>query len=62
MRTVVRRSQNPPLGRNFAAPIQHDGRFRTLAMLAHAYLAVVRRRANECFGGKKGGSRNGMKP
>ena len=28
----------------------------TLAMLAHAYLAVVRRRANECSGGKKGES------
>ena len=26
----------------------------TLAMLAHAYLAVVRRQANECFGGKRG--------
>ena len=33
-----------------------------LAMLAHAYLAVVRRRANECFGGKKGEGRSGMKP
>ena len=33
----------------------------TLAMLAHAYLAVVRRQANEGFGGKKGESRNGMK-
>ena len=26
----------------------------TLAMLAHAYLAVVRRQADECFGGKMG--------
>ena len=43
MQTVVRRLPESPLGRNFAAPIQHDGRFRTLAMLAHAYLAVVRR-------------------
>ena len=34
----------------------------TLAMLAHAYLAVVRRQANECFGGKKGESQSGMKP
>ena len=34
----------------------------TLAMLAHAYLAVVRQQANACFNGKKGGSRNGMKP
>ena len=34
----------------------------TLVMLAHAYLAVVRRRANACFGGKKGESRSGMKP
>ena len=34
----------------------------TLVMLAHACLAVVRRRANECFGGKKGESRSGMKP
>ena len=34
----------------------------TLAMLAHAYLALVRRQANEGFGGKKGESRNGMKP
>ena len=34
----------------------------TLAMLAHAYLAAVRRQANEGFGGKKGESRNGMKP
>ena len=34
----------------------------TLAMLAHAYLAVVRRRANECSGGKKGESQSGMKP
>ena len=34
----------------------------TLAMLAHAYLAVVRRQANECSGGKKGESQSGMKP
>ena len=34
----------------------------TLAMLAHAYLAVVRRQANECFGDKKGETRNGIKP
>ncbi len=34
----------------------------TLAMLAHAYLVVVRRQANEGSGGKKGESRNGMKP
>ena len=34
----------------------------TLVMLAHAYLAVVRRRANACFGGKKGESWSGMKP
>ena len=34
----------------------------TLAMLAHAYLAVVRRQADECFGGKMGERRNGMKP
>ncbi len=38
----------------------------TLAMLAHAYLAVIRQQANEGFHGKKDGkkgeSRNGMKP
>ena len=38
----------------------------TLSMLAHAYLAVIRRQANEGFHGKKNGkkgkSRNGMKP
>ena len=34
----------------------------TLVMLAHACLAVVRRRANACFGGKKGEGRSGMKP
>ena len=31
----------------------------TLAMLAHAYLAVVRRQADECFGGKMGERRMG---
>ena len=34
----------------------------TLAMLAHAYLAVVRQKANACFNGKKGEDRSGMKP
>ena len=34
----------------------------TLVMLANAYLAVVRPKANECFAGKKGESRNGVKP
>ena len=34
----------------------------TLAMLAHAYLAVVRQKANACFNGKKGENRSGMKP
>ena len=34
----------------------------TLAMLAHAYLAVVRQKANACFDGKKGENRSGMKP
>ena len=34
----------------------------TLAMLAHAYLAVVRQQANACFYGKKGENRSGMKP
>ena len=42
----------------------------TLAMLAHAYLALIRQQANEGFHGKKDGkkdgkkgeSRNGMKP
>ena len=34
----------------------------TLAMLAHAYLAVVRQQANTCFNDKKGESQNGMKP
>ena len=34
----------------------------TLAMLAHAYLAVVRQQANACFDGKKGENRSGMKP
>ena len=37
-------------------------RHTTLAMPAHAYLALVRRQANECSGGKEGESRNGMKP
>ena len=31
----------------------------TLAMLAHAYLAVVRQQANACFNGKKGRARVG---
>ena len=35
---------------------------QALAMLAHAFLAAVRRQANECSGGKEGESRNGMKP
>ena len=41
-----------------------DGWYRhiTLAMLAHAYLAVVRSRANARRNGKKGESRSGMKP
>ncbi len=41
-----------------------DGWYRhiTLAMLAHAYLAVVRNRANALCSGKKGESGNGMKP
>ena len=34
----------------------------TLAMLAHAYLAVVRQQANVCPQGKKGERRCGMKP
>ena len=34
----------------------------TLAMLAHAYLAVVRQQANTCLNGKKGESQSGMKP
>ena len=34
----------------------------TLAMLAHACLAVVRQQANACFDGKKGENRSGMKP
>ena len=34
----------------------------TLAMLAHAYLAVVRQQANAGRCGKKGESRSGMKP
>ena len=34
----------------------------TLAMLAHAYLAVIRQQANACFYGKKGENRSGMKP
>ena len=34
----------------------------TLAMLAHACLAVVRQKANACFNGKKGENRSGMKP
>ena len=34
----------------------------TLAMLAHAYLAVVRQQANTCFNGKKGESQGGMNP
>ena len=33
-----------------------------LAMLAHAYLAVIRQQANACFYGKKGENRSGMKP
>ena len=33
----------------------------TLAMLAHAYLAVVRQQANACSKGKKGENRSGMK-
>ena len=41
-----------------------DGWYRhiTLAMLAHAYLAVVRQQANTCFNDKKGESQSGMKP
>lgn len=41
-----------------------DGWYRhiTLAMLAHACLAVVRSRANTRRGGKKGGEPEGMKP
>ena len=40
-----------------------DGWYRhiTLAMLAHAYLTVVRQQANACFDGKKGENRSGMK-
>ena len=34
----------------------------TLAMLAHAYLAVVRQQANAGCCGEKGESRSGMKP
>ena len=34
----------------------------TLAMLAHAYLAVVRQQASTCFNDKKGESQSGMKP
>ena len=34
----------------------------TLAMLAHAYLAVVRQQANAGCGGKKGENRSGMNP
>ena len=34
----------------------------TLAMLAHAYLAVVRQQANACFNGKKGENQGGMNP
>lgn len=43
---------------------RRDGWYRhiTLAMLAHANLAVVRSRANARRGGKKGESRSGMKP
>ena len=41
-----------------------DGWYRhiTLAMLAHAYLAVVRHGANALCSGKKGENRSGMKP
>ena len=41
-----------------------DGWYRhiTLAMLAHAYLAVVRQQANTCFNDKKGEIQSGMKP
>ena len=41
-----------------------DGWYRhiTLAMLAHAYLAVVRNRANALRSGKKGENQRGMKP
>ena len=41
-----------------------DGWYRhiTLAMLAHAYLAVVRQQANAVCSSKKGESRNGMNP
>ena len=41
-----------------------DGWYRhiTLAMLAHAYLAVVRQQANSCPIGKKGEIQGGMKP
>ena len=41
-----------------------DGWYRhiTLAMLAHAYLAVVRHQANAVCSSKKGESRNGMNP
>ena len=34
----------------------------TLALLGHAYLAVVRQQANACFDGKKGESWSGIKP
>ena len=34
----------------------------TLAMLAHAYLAMVRLQANACVNGKKGESQGGMNP
>ena len=34
----------------------------TLAMLAHAYLAVVRQQANACCNSKKGESQGGMNP
>ncbi len=39
-----------------------NNRHITLAMLAHAYLAVVRQQANAGCGGKKGESRSGMNP
>ena len=44
---------NGRAGTGTSPPCRGTG--QALAMLAHAYLAVVRQQANACFGGKKGG-------
>jgi hypothetical protein len=51
---------NGKAGTGTSPPCRGTG--QALAMLAHAYLAVVRQQANACFGGKKGESWSGMKP